>query len=182
MQTENKPRHQQLRHYIFPGLEMDLKNRRNKAIDRVLALTAPGTPTEHLKYNANVPPERRQHVGYTPQYLGRWLAENGIWVRTRVSFEPPLPSDSDFPGDARDPLLVIKTEPMPNQYFPYTHTTNLWATWHVSICYKSDGEQRHAYTDEDLSYLVHKFDNKELHLRFSRILSLIHISEPTRPY
>ena len=114
--------------------------------------------------------EQREHAGYPPADIGGIIGRRGIWVRATVRFDPPLGSDPDHPGDPNNPLLVLRTTPLDNQYFPYRNASNRWQTWHVSLCFKSDTT---AYNDEDLGYLVHKFDGKEMHLQFSRISTYI---------
>lgn len=149
------------RHIIYPRLGRELRRRGDEASDRVSALSS---AHDAPPYMANESLESREHEGFPPRDIGGRIARRGLWVRASVRFEPPLGSDPEFPGDPHNPLLVIRTIPLETQYFPYRNTTNRWATWHVSLCFKSD-----PHTDEDLGYLVHKFDGKELHLQFSRI-------------
>jgi len=172
MQSKSS-RYTHLIHYVFPGLGMELKRRGQHESNKVSALC---NDQEGIVYMKNQETHQREHEGFRPEYFRTRLQERGIWVKTTVRFEPALKefdSEGRIKSDPQDPLLVIRTLPLDGQYFPYKNTTNRWANWHVSICFKSDGEQRHAYTDEDLSYLVHKFDNKELQLRFSRISNWI---------
>ena len=159
-QTGFKDRKQ---HFLLPHLARELRRRGQESADKVTALS---TSAVAPVYNENETVETRQHPGYEPEYIGRYLAEHGIWVRTTVGFEPVLGSDPDHPGDPQDPLLVIRTTPLRDQYFPFKRTTNRWQTWHVSLCFRSDNQ---AYDDHDLGHLVNKFDNKDIHLRFSRI-------------
>ena len=160
----NNPR-RGFNHYL--GIQ--LRHRGQEAADRVSALSNAEVAPSYME---NETTATREHPGYNPGYLGQYLARHGLWVKTSVSFDPALGSDPDHPGDPQNPLLVIRTLPLEAEgsYSPYSRTTNRWQTWHVSLCFKNDVG---AYNDADLGYLVHKFNNKRMHLRFSRISNYI---------
>ena len=148
-------------------LGRELVGRGEEASRRVVDLSASEVaPVYMIDQSTDV----REHPGFPPRGVGGMLSRRGLWVRATVRFDPPLGSDPAHPGDPHDPLLVIRTLPLPGQYFPYTRASNPWQTWHVSLCYKSE---RGAYTEEDLGYLVRKFDNRDLHIQFSRISNYI---------
>ena len=144
-------------------LGRELLARADDASARVLELSR---SEDAPAYMIDFPVGAREHDGFPPSNIGGMLARRGLWVRTTVRFDPPLGSDPNHPGDPTDPLLVIRTVPLPGQYFPYARASNPWQTWHVSLCFRSE---TNAYNEEDLGYLVRKFDNKDLHIRFSRI-------------
>ena len=133
------------------------------AMGRVLDLS---TSDDAPPYMIDLSTEAREHNGFPPRDIGGMLSRRGLWVKATVRFDPPLGSDPEHPGDPLDPLLVIRTVPLPGQYFPYARASNPWQTWHVSLCFKSE---TNAYNEEDLGHLVRKFDNRDLHIQFSRI-------------
>jgi hypothetical protein len=148
-------------------LGRELLERADEASQRVLDLS---TAEDAPAYMIDLSTEAREHDGFPPYDIGGMLARRGLWVRTTVRFDPPLGSDPNHPGDPTDPLLVIRTVPLPGQYFPYVRASNPWQTWHVSLCFRSE---THAYNEEDLGYLVRKFDNRDLRIQFSRISTYI---------